>query len=107
MPTSRCPNDWRRTSDVTLKTTRWDPVDDLKTPEDERLYLEAAFEDGDPAVIAAALGDVARGMTKVAEDAGLTRDTIYKSFKSGGNPTLQTLTSVANALGYKITITPG
>jgi probable addiction module antidote protein len=93
---------------MTLKTTRWDPVDDLKTPEDERLYLEAAFEDGDPAVIAAALGDVARarGMTKVAEEAGLTRDAIYKSFKSGGNPTLQTLTSVADALGYKITITP-
>lgn len=89
-----------------LDTTRWDPVDDLKSPEDERFYLEAAFEDGDPAVIAAALGDVARarGMAKIAEDAGLTRDALYKSLKSGGNPTLATLIKVADALGYRLTI---
>ena len=89
-----------------LETTRWDPVDDLKSPEDERFYLEAAFEDGDPAVIAAALGDVARarGMTKIAEEAGLTRDALYKSLKSGGNPTLATLIKVADALGYRLTI---
>lgn len=89
-----------------LETIRWDPVDDLKSPEDERFYLEAAFEDGDPAVIAAALGDVARarGMTKIAEEAGLTRDALYKSLKSGGNPTLATLIKVADALGYRLTI---
>ena len=89
-----------------LETTRWDPVDDLKSPEDERLYLEAAFEDGDPAIIAAALGDVARarGMTKIAEEAGLTRDALYKSLKSDGNPTLATLIKVADALGYRLAI---
>ncbi|HLJ70386.1 MAG TPA: addiction module antidote protein [Roseiarcus sp.] len=89
-----------------LETTRWDPVDDLKSPEDERLYLEAAFEDGDPAIIAAALGDVARarGMAKIAEEAGLTRDALYKSLKSGGNPTLATLIRVADALGYRLAI---
>lgn len=89
-----------------LETTRWDPVDDLKSPEDERLYLEAAFEDGDPTIIAAALGDVARarGMAKIAEEAGLTRDALYKSLKSGGNPTLATLIKVADALGYRLAI---
>ena len=88
-------------------TKTWDVVDYLKTPEDELHYLEAAFEDGDPGLIAAAIGDVARarGMTKMAQDAGLTRDAIYKAFRpEGGNPTLQTLTSVIKALGYRISI---
>ena len=87
-------------------TTRWDPADDLGSPEDERFYLEAAFEGGDPAVIAAALGDVARarGMAKIAEEAGLTREALYKSLKSGGNPTLATLIKVADAISYRLSI---
>jgi probable addiction module antidote protein len=70
------------------------------------LYLEAAFEDGDAAAIAAALGDVARarGMAKIAEEAGLARDALYKSLRNGGNPTLATLIKVADALGYRLTI---
>jgi probable addiction module antidote protein len=89
-----------------IETKPWDPIDYFESPEDERFYLEAAFEDGDPAVIAAALGDVARarGMAKIAEEAGLTRDALYKSLKSGGNPTLATLIKVADALGYRLTI---
>jgi probable addiction module antidote protein len=43
-----------------LETTAWDPIDSLTTPEAERAYLEAAFEDGDPALIAAVIGDIAR-----------------------------------------------
>jgi probable addiction module antidote protein len=87
-----------------LETTIWDPIDNLKSPEAERAYLEAAFEDGDPALIAAVIGDIARarGMTQIAKDAGLTRDTMYKAFRSDGNPTLETLTKVMKALGLKL-----
>ncbi len=91
---------------MAIETTVWDPADRLKTPEDELVYLEAAFEDGDPALIAAALGDVARarGQSKVAQDAGVSRDALYKSFKPEGNPTLASVTKVAAALGYRLTI---
>ncbi len=91
---------------MSVETKPWDPIDYFASPDDERFYLEAAFEDGDPAIIAAALGDVARarGMAKIAEEAGLTRDALYKSLKSGGNPTLATLIKVADALGYKLAI---
>lgn len=86
------------------ETTAWDPIDNLTTPESERAYLEAAFEDGDPQLIAAAIGDVARarGMSQIAKDAGLTRDAMYKSFRREGNPTLETMTSVLKALGLKL-----
>lgn len=59
-------------------TTPWDPADHLKTDEDMAAYLEAALEEGDPALVAAALGDIARakGMTQVARDAGLGRESL-------------------------------
>lgn len=89
---------------MALETTIWDPIEHLSSPEAERAYLEAAFEDGDPAVIAAAIGDVARarGMSEIAKQAGLTRDTMYKAFRAEGNPTLETLVGVLNALGMKL-----
>jgi len=93
---------------MALETKPWDAADYLKTPEDERLYLEAACEDGEPNLIVAAIGDIARarGMTKTAQDTGLTRDALYKAFspEGSGNPTLQTLTRVLKALGYRISI---
>jgi putative addiction module killer protein/probable addiction module antidote protein len=93
---------------MALETTLWDPVENLVSPEAERAYLEAAFEDGDPALIAAAIGDVARarGMSEIAKQAGLTRDTMYKAFRPEGNPTLETLVGVLNALGLKLTTVP-
>ena len=62
-------------------TTPWDPADHLKTDEDMAAYLEAALEEGDPALVAAALGDIARakGMTQVAREAGLGRESLYKA----------------------------
>jgi len=88
-----------------LETTRWDAVDSLTTPESIASYLEAAFEDGTPALIAAALGDVARaqGMTQVAKQAGLTREALYKSLSPDGDPKLSTLLGVLGALGLKLT----
>ena len=78
----------------------------MKTPEAEVAYLEAAFEDGDPAVIAAAFGDIARarGMTKVAKGTGLSRETMYKALCADGNPTMGTISKVAKELGYRLMI---
>ena len=64
-----------------LKTTPYDVVDYLKTEEDMASYLEAALEDGQPALVSAALGDIARakGMTQIARKAGLGRESLYKA----------------------------
>ena len=87
-----------------LKTTPWDSAELLDSPESMAAYIAAACEDGDPSLIAHALGVVARarGMTQLAKDAGLSRDAMYKAFQPEGNPTLQTLTSVMKALGMKL-----
>jgi probable addiction module antidote protein len=89
-----------------LETTRFDVLDHLKTADDRMLYLEAAFEDGDPALIAHALGDVARaaGMTSVAREAGVTREALYKSLSETGDPRLSTFLGVIKALGLKVSI---
>ena len=94
---------------MTLETTAWDPIDNLTSPEAERAYLEAVFEDGDPSLIAAVIGDIARarGMTQIAKEAGLTRDARYKSFRREGNPTLETLTSVMKAPGLRLAAVQG
>jgi probable addiction module antidote protein len=89
---------------MTIETTIWDPAERLTSPEAIAAYLEAVFEEGDPALIAAALGDVARarGMTEVARAAGVTRDTLYKALSKDGDPRLSTLLGVTKALGLKI-----
>lgn len=81
--------------------SEWDPADYLDEPEDMIAYLEAAFEDGDARVIAAALGDVARrkGMTQVAAEAGLGRESLYKALSTNGNPSFATILRVLQALG--------
>ena len=90
----------------TLRTTRWDPTDHLDSPAAMRGYLEAAFEDGDPAVIAAALGDIARaqGMTTIARETGLGRESLYKALSPDGNPALSTVLNVVRALGLKLQV---
>ncbi len=87
-----------------IQTKPWDAADYLETQEDIALYLEAAFEDGDPRLIAAALGDVARakGMTKVATDAGLGRESLYKALSPDGNPEFATVLKVLQALGLRL-----
>jgi probable addiction module antidote protein len=91
---------------MTNDTTVWTISDHLKTPEDMRSYLEAAFEDGDPELIATAIGDVARavGATEVARKARISSKSLYKAFQFGGNPTLASFTSVIKALGLKLHI---
>ena len=70
-------------------------------------YLEAALQEGDPQLVAAALGDIARakGMSQVARDAGLGRESLYKSLSSSGNPELATLLKVISALDLELHVT--
>jgi probable addiction module antidote protein len=90
---------------MALKTTLWDPLEYLDSPESIAAYLEAAFEDGDSALIAAALGDIARakGMTEIASRAGVTREALYKALSATGDPRLSTFLGVMKALGIKLT----
>jgi len=86
------------------RTRPWDVVEHLETDEDMAAYLEAALEDGDPAVVAAALGDIARakGMTQLARDTGLGRESLYKALSPGGNPEFATVLKVVRALGLRL-----
>jgi probable addiction module antidote protein len=97
-----------RKTTKTTKTTKWDAADYLDTPEAIVAYLEAALEEGDPSLITAALGDIARakGMSQVAKDAGVTREALYKALSPEGDPRLSTLLGVTKALGIKLTAEP-
>ena len=85
-------------------TTIWDPATHLTTIEDVAAYLEAALQDGDPQVIAAALGDIARakGMSQIAREAGVGRESLYKSLSATGNPELATVLKVISVLGLQL-----
>jgi probable addiction module antidote protein len=89
---------------IKLKTHAWDATENLDTEEDMAAYLEAALEDGDPALIGAALGDIARakGMTQIVRDTGLGRESLYKALSPDGNPEFATILKVINALGLKL-----
>lgn len=90
-----------------IETGPWDTAEQLDTPEEIAAYLEAAFEEGDPAFFTHALGIVARakGMSKIAEEAGVTREALYKALSSNGDPRLSTLLGVIKALGLRLAIT--
>jgi len=90
-----------------ITTTLWDASEHLETDEDMVMYLEAAFEDGDPALISAALGDIARakGMSQIAEKTGLGRTSLYKALSPEGHPDFATVLKVIHALGMKLQAT--
>ena len=83
---------------------RYDAADYLKDEADMLAYLRACAEEGDPALIAAALGDIARarGMQKLAEDTGISRQGLYKALSKNGDPSFSTIAKVAKALGMSI-----
>ena len=87
-----------------ISTRTWDAADHLQSREDMAAYLEAALEDGDAVVVAAALGDIARasGMSAIAREAGLGRESLYKALSPGGNPELATVLKVVRALGLRL-----
>ena len=84
----------------------FDPADYLNNDEVIAEYLSAAVEDPNPDVFLAALGDVARarGMAKVAKDAGLGRESLYKALEVGAHPRYETVASVLRALGVRFTV---
>lgn len=90
--------------------TRYDVAEHLRTPEEMAAYLEACIEesDGDPAFIARALGDIARakGMTMVAKEAGLSRESLYKALSGKRSPEFGTILKVMNAVGLKFRAQP-
>jgi probable addiction module antidote protein len=87
-----------------VKTTVWDPVEYLETEDDIAFYLEEVFKIGDPGLIIAAIGDVARacGMSKIAGDTSLGRESLYKSLSPEGNPSFETVVKVMAALGFAL-----
>jgi probable addiction module antidote protein len=89
---------------MALETTLYDTADYLDSPESIAAYIEAAFEDGDPALITHALGVVARakGMSQLARDAGVTREALYKALTAAGDPKLSTFIGVLKALGMRL-----
>ena len=86
------------------ETRLWDVVEHLETEEDMAAYLDAALEDGDMAVVMAALGDIARakGMTQIAQESGLGRESLYKALSANGNPEFATVLKVVRALGLQL-----
>jgi len=88
------------------KTYRYDTAEYLRTPEEMVLYLEACLEeaDGDAALIAKALGNIAKakGMAQVARDAGLSRESLYKALSGDRSPGFDTILRVVDALGMKL-----
>ncbi len=91
-----------------LELKEWDSAEVLETPEDVAAYLEAVFEENDPAFISYALGIVARseGMTQIAKATGLTRASLYKALSAEGNPEFATVLKVITALGLKLRVAP-
>lgn len=85
----------------------WDASEHLDSEEMIFAYVNAAMEEGDPALLAAALGDIARsrGMTEVARKAGMSRESLYRALSSDGNPELGTVMKVMKALGLRMSVT--
>lgn len=93
---------------MAIKTTKWDAAEHIQTPEDVAAYLKAALDDGDPDLIKATLGDIARsrGMSRIAATSGLTRMGLHKALSPDGDPKLSTLISIMDALGLQLAVVP-
>ena len=91
---------------MATETKPWDVTEILDSPDKIAAYLDAALEENDPVFFSKALGDAARaiGMTKIAGDAGITREALYKALSERGNPTLDTLFKVMKALGVRMSV---
>ena len=91
---------------MSVKISPWDAVEFLDSDEAIEAYLEAAMEDGDPALITATLGDIARakGMTDIARIAGVGRQNLYKALSKDGKPEFATVLKVIHALGLGLSV---
>lgn len=93
-----------------LKLKKWDSAEHLQTEADMALYLEACLEEAgdDAAFVAKALGTIARakGMSQLARDTGMGRESLYKALSGDGNPSFATILKVTHALGLKLHVAP-
>lgn len=91
---------------MSTEITDYDTSEYLENEQDIIAYLNAIAEYDDPALMQAALGNVAkaRGMTQIAKDAGVGRESLYKSLSKDGNPSFQTIAKVIHVLGGRLTI---
>ena len=89
-----------------MKLTKWDMSDNIKTPEDAYIYLQVAFEEGNVEDIINVLNAISRakGMTKIAKNLGVGRESLYKSLSSNGNPSFATIIKLLSNLGFCLTI---
>lgn len=99
-----------RKKSVKPKTSVYDVAEHLRTPEEMAAYLDAWLDEAadDVSGIARALGDIARakGMSQVAKEAGLSRESLYRALSEGGNPSFATVLKVARALGVRLHAQP-
>jgi probable addiction module antidote protein len=88
------------------KTYKWDMADHIKTKDDVIGYLEAALEENDTELLFTVIGDIARseGMTQLARELNLSRESLYRSFSRAGNPSFATVIRLLDLLGYRIEI---
>lgn len=100
----------RKAPRAKVKTSSYDVAEHLRTPEETAAYLDAWLEEApdDISGIARALGDIARakGMSQVAKEAGLSRESLYRALSEGGNPSFATVLKVARALGVRFHAQP-
>ncbi len=91
---------------MTITTSPYNPFDYLETKEEINEYMNDAFMDDDPQLFLIALGHLARkkGMTKIARQTGLNRESLYKSLSGEGNPKFTTISRVSKALGCKLAV---
>lgn len=96
-----------KSEDLALGDLRiWEPSEHLDSEEMIFAYVNAVMDEGDPALLAAALGDVARarGMSEVARKAGMSRESLYRALSRDGNPELATVMKVMKALGLRLSV---
>ena len=93
---------------MAVDVSTWDASEYLESEEDIAAYLNAVIEEGDPALLQAAIGDIAkaRGMARIAKEAGVSRESLYKSLSLSGNPSFRTIAKVSGALGLQLTFRP-
>ncbi|WP_411902153.1 addiction module antidote protein [Methylorubrum thiocyanatum] len=93
---------------MALETKPWDVAEHLQDEEAMAAYIEAVLEDGDPALVAAAIGDIARarGMAQIARETGRSRESLYRALSDRGNPELSTLMGVLKAMGLQLSVRP-
>ncbi|MDR1909147.1 MAG: putative addiction module antidote protein [Spirochaetaceae bacterium] len=91
-----------------MELSDWDMAEDIDTKEDVYLYMEEAIKENDLETLFDVIGAIARsrGMAAIAKEAGLNRESLYKSLSRDGNPSFSTVSKVLDILGYKLQVLP-